>query len=109
MSLVTISLSDAKYYAAKWLSEGVVKTADLQAVAFPREVLEAILANTEVEEVRFYLGIKEQLPYSFAVGVDANGNDLLTGNHLIYNKSKICPMVCGQKKIDANGNVLSIL
>lgn len=68
--------------------------------------MKRILDQPHCVDVRFYFGIEDiggaQYMKLFAVGVDANGDDLYNG--LILDHSVPCPPMCG-KPNPLNGNL----
>src|SRR5262245_45902213 len=60
---------------------------------FPRDVFEALLANPKVSGIRRYHGKSTGGDGAMiAVGVDANGNDMLDGD--IFDRGFPCPPFC---------------
>ena len=64
------------------------------AQLFPRDVFEALLKNPKVRGIRFYHGRGQDGKGSMiAVGVDAEGNDMLADGD-IFDRGFPCPPFC---------------
>jgi hypothetical protein len=93
MSKFTITLEEAKSWAKKWRTSPPKELA--YAHLIKGEVLSAILAAENVVDVRVYMGVDENGDQKLIlVGVDANGKDLIDTNHLIYDRTVVCPPGC---------------
>ena len=62
-----------------------------KAHMFPRDVFETLLKNPKVKGIRLYHGKAQGKGELIAVGVDADGNDLLDD---IFDRGFPCPPYC---------------
>ena len=64
------------------------------AQMFPREVFEQLLKNTKVHGIRFYYARNDDDKMQMVVvGVDAEGNDMLSDGE-IFDRGFPCPPIC---------------
>jgi len=78
----------------KQFREGVAKGSEI-ALMFPRDVLESLLKNGKVRGVRlYYAKARDAKLQMIAVGVDADGNDMLEDGD-IFDRGFPCPPFCG--------------
>ena len=93
MSDFTITLDEAKEWAASWRTNPPKDLAKGHWI--PGEALSELLATEGVVDVRAYMGVDETGTQKLMfVGVDADGKDLIDGNHFIYDKTQPCPKNC---------------
>ena len=93
MSDFTITLDEAKEWAASWRTTPPKDLAKGHWI--PGEALSELLATEGVVDVRAYMGVDETGTQKLMfVGVDADGKDLIDDNHLIYDNTEPCPKNC---------------
>lgn len=96
-----VPLDVANMWAARW--QGFVayfnKSCPPDKPYFPkayllhRKEIEKLLSEPNVENIRVYFGMDDQLNnHLMMVGVDAKGNDILNN---VYNLALPCPPFCG--------------
>ncbi len=94
MATNTITLAQAKTWAAKWQSDPAHK---IKAFLIPKEDITQLFEYDGVCDVRTYMGIDETGNHKLIiVGVDANGNDLIDDSRqqYIYDFAQTCPPKC---------------
>ncbi|MCO6173923.1 hypothetical protein NHF50_02585 [Flavobacterium sp. NRK F10] len=102
MAKNTISLETAQAWASRWKQEeGTYNQHNkLKAFLIPGIDIQQVMQEDGVVNVRAYLGVDEnQVERLMVVGVDAEGNDMISeenGNY-IYDFSEPCPNTCNQK------------
>jgi hypothetical protein len=78
----------------KQFREGMAKGSEI-GLMLPRDVFEQLLKNGKVRGVRFYYSRTGDAKLQMiAVGVDADGNDLLEDGD-IFDRGFPCPPFCG--------------
>lgn len=93
MSDYTITLDEAKDWATSWRTNPPKDLAKGHLIS--GEALSELLATDGVVDVRAYMGVDNTGTQKLMfVGVDADGNDLIDDNHLIYDQTKPCPDKC---------------
>ena len=93
MSDFTITLDEAKEWAASWRTNPPKDLAKGHLI--PGEALTELLATEDVVDVRAYMGVDATgIQKLMLVGVNADGKDLIDSNHLIYDKTQPCPDKC---------------
>ena len=93
MSDFTITLDEAQKWASSWRNNPPKDLAKGHLI--PGEALTELLATEGVVNVRAYMGVDETGTQKLMfVGVNANGEDLIDANHLIYDTTEPCPKNC---------------
>lgn len=67
---------------------------------FSNEALQAVMDQPACVSVRFYFAVKSEIPPIFtlvAIGVDANGNDLVNG--VVLDHARACPPLCSENNL----------
>jgi hypothetical protein len=101
MSLNThqISLQDAAELTANYrelpLGQLGQLLTNVKGAMFSNDALQAVMDQPGCKSVRFYFAVKSNIPPIFtlvAVGVDANGNDMVNG--ILLDHAHMCPPDC---------------
>ena len=66
---------------------------------FGRELLTKLLNQEGCTGIRFYYGLRDDVPQLLAVGADQEGNDQLDPTHHVVDDSKPCPPYCSRPNI----------
>lgn len=108
MSLNTISLEQAKEWAANWNKHKLdfFNKKDLKAFSIPRQVIDDVTNHKDVVDVRTYFGLDDDMnPHLMVVGVDSKGNDLIDAARglYVYNYARPCPSNCPKAGPFING------
>lgn len=102
MAKNTITLETAQAWANRWKQEEGTynKHNKLKAFLVPGIDFQQVMQEEGVVNVRAYLGVDDnQVERLMIVGVDAEGNDMIsdTEGYYIYDFSEPCPNTCNQK------------
>ena len=98
-----ISLLQAKEMIGRWTmlqtAQGlVVDPSNPKAIAFGRDKILEILGQTDCVGVRIYNGVESGNKNMIFVGIDAAGNDQVSG--LILDVGRPCPSECAAISIE---------
>lgn len=89
----TITLDEAKDWTTSWRTNPPKDLAKGHLI--PGDALRELLAADGVVDVRAYMGVDSTGTQKLMfVGVDANGNDMIDNNNLIYDNTEPCPKNC---------------
>lgn len=99
-----ITLEKASSFTEKWQKQNTLK-----AFLFHRNEIACIRAEKEAERVHFYLGLNDGVVEMIAVGVTANGEDIIeTGeNSKVYNFALPCPSTCDTRSPLYHGPIIT--
>ena len=93
MADFTITLDETKAWTTSWRTNPPKDLAKGHLV--PGGALRELLAIDGVVDVRAYMGVDTKGTQKLMfVGVNANGEDLIDANHLIYDTTEPCPKNC---------------
>lgn len=90
----TISLTKAQDWAARWRMD---PNNTVKAYLIPKEDITQLMNETDVQDVRAYMGIDEKGEHKLMlVGVDAKNKDLINeaSGWYVYDFTTPCPNYC---------------
>lgn len=89
-----IPLTTAQTWAQRWVNSGI---SPIKAYLIPEADITQLMAETDVQDVRAYLGIDDfGVSKLMLVGVNADGKDLIDYEQglYVYDFTQPCPTTC---------------